>query len=175
MEQIYVKIEVNIILRKIIYNITIEKTGIFTECFNKNILIWFNTRRGMFNYTDTSSGTICISFDNSAEIYSFFKNLNVLNSTDIANLYTYYVPYASDTSFFYNSTQFAATYLSTTYTVKDVYFGGEILRPLSTGRFVQDEKFFMYDKGPFGECMKAHPVRFNLDIKNKNCAFKIVT
>ena len=89
----------------------------------------------MFNYTDSTNDVICISFDNSAEVSSFYKQLNAINSTITSNLYKYYVPYKSKVSNVYNYYQFNATYLASEYGVKLVYFGGEILRTGSVGKF----------------------------------------
>ena len=159
---------------KFIFSFLLESVGIFTECFNKNILIFFNSRRGLFNYTDEKNGVICVSYDNSADVYSFFKILQTLNSTEINNLHKYYAPYASKTNYLYNYFAFNATYLSSVRPAKKVYFGGEILRAVNPGKFVRDQKIFLLDKGAFGECVLSEPLRFNLDSEVKKCGLKIV-
>jgi hypothetical protein len=123
----------------------------------------------MKEYRDPVSNLFCVTFDNSSVMGQFYEDIKILGSSSIASIFSQYVDqnikqhyYKGDTAFNYANIQ--------------AYSDGDpIIASINQGNsFVFDKKFFTYDSGAFGECVKTRVVKFANPIDKISCGYKLV-
>jgi hypothetical protein len=159
-------------VNKNIFNTYLEgkENDYLTHCFNENILYYYNRKRGMKEYRDPVSNLFCVTFDNSSIMGQFYKDITALTKTSITSIYQNYVDKQIKKSYYYNQ--------NTGLILNNAYYsvGDYIKIRLGTGvnDFAFDGKFFLFQSGSFGECVKTNPVRFLVPNQKIKCGFKLV-
>lgn len=157
---------------KVSFNLNVEgkENDYLTHCFNENILYTFNRKRGMYEYRDPVSNLFCVTFDNSSIMGQFYKDIANLDKTTITAIYNNYVKKNINSNYYYNQN----TGLIQN---KNSYAVGDYLRvnlDYGQNRYIFDGKFFLYESGAFGECIKTKAVKYMVPIEKTSCGLKIV-
>ena len=124
----------------------------------------------MQEYRDPISNLFCVTFDNSSVKDKFYSSIRSLNETLTRAIFKYYIDPGFKGNYYNQITN--QTYIQT----KDYYEVGEIIRMnhYPNSSLVLDDKFYLYNTGPFGECIRTEPIRFMKDIPKRSCGFKYV-
>jgi hypothetical protein len=119
----------------------------------------------MQDYRDSLSNLFCVTFDNSSVKDKFYSSIKSLNETLISSIFKYYI----DTQFkdnYYNSIT-NHTYDST----KFYYESRDFLRVkyYNNNTLVLKDKFYLFNTGPFGECLQTEPLKYMNNIPRREC------
>ena len=125
----------------------------------------------MKEYRDPVTNLFCVTFDNSSIMGQFYKDITSLQKSTINAIYQNYVD-KQIKSYYYYKQDTGLVLNSAFYKVGDF-----IKMRLGSGinDFAFDGKFFLYQSGSFGECVKTSPVKFLVPNPKTKCGFKLVS
>lgn len=142
----------------------------FTTCFDSNLLIYFNIKRGMRNFTD---GTLfCVTYDNSSRKALFYNQLSVLSDSDMRSIFDQLENMLAVQRLDYYRVDLK-DYLrqKISFQVNDLIFLRKDLYQIQSNQF----PLKTFRKGDMGFCSRSQSVKFMKDIKESKCLFKMVS
>ncbi len=140
-----------------------------THCFNENLIYHFNRKRGMREYRDPVSNLFCVTFDNSSIMGLFYKDIQNIQSSTLNTIYQNYVEKHLSYYYYFKQDTGVAGF-------KTIYEVDDYLRSrlISENAIVFDGKFFIYQSGVYGECVKNNPVKFMIPNEKVTCGYRLV-
>jgi len=123
----------------------------------------------MKEYRDPVSNLFCVTFDNSSIMGQFYKDVQNLQASTINNIYKNYVDkHLSYYYYFKRDTGVAINKIS--YEVDDYIMAMQV----SKNSIVFDGKFFTYQSGVYGDCVKTSVVKFMRQNEKIRCGYRYV-
>lgn len=124
----------------------------------------------MREYRDPITNLLCVTFDNSSVMGEFYQNILNLGSSVIKSIFDSYVD-TKIKSYYYN--------LNIPTNTEDFFYalGGYLQAKINNNTSIQyvfDGKMFLYDSGPFGECVRTNAVKYMTPVTKRSCGLKIV-
>jgi hypothetical protein len=124
----------------------------------------------MREYRDPVSNLFCVTFDNSSIMGQFFKDIQKLQQSTISAIYQNYVD-AQQKLYYYYKQNTGVVINKSSYSVGD-YIRIKLNNP--SNDFIFDGKFFLYQSGAFGECIKTNSVKFMVPNERVSCGYRMV-
>lgn len=143
----------------------------FTACFDSNILVYFNLKRGMRSYLQGDQ--FCVTFDNSSKSAQFYNSIGVLNSTEIESLFNQMDQSKTvfNINYVYDNRTDLINPLIGNYNVDDFIYSVKNI----TDSIQLTSKFTTFSRGLTGECVRSNKVKWMRDIVDEiPCQFKLV-
>ncbi len=123
----------------------------------------------MREYRDPVSNLFCVTFDNSSIMGQFYKDIQNLAKSTLNTIYKNYVDQQQASYYYFNqNTGTVVNYI--TYAVDDYVR----VKLSNSTNLVLDGKFFIYQSGAYGECVKTNSVRFMRPNQRVSCGFRLV-
>ena len=146
----------------------------FTTCFDSNLLVYFNIKRGMREFTD---GTLfCVSYDNSSQKAQYYNSLKVLSDKEVSDLFIQMEKLlnSSNKDYRFESINDNLRY-DTQYQVNDFIYLYKNSTTITSNleSLATFNKMTLYNKGENEKCMRAQKVSFLNDIAETKCDFKM--
>ena len=155
----------NVLIR--VYNFKKEYLEEFyrTHCYNEEEIYNFNRNKAINRYRDSISNLFCITFDNSSVKGRFYKNIQSMAKNDIINILQKFVDNQLKSSY----------YTAEISNNRANYEIGDFLISKTISNVVNmNGKYFLFDLGSYGECIRSRPVRFLIPNEKVSCGKKLV-
>ncbi len=116
-------------------------------------------------YRNTVSNLFCVTFDNSSVKGRFYKNVQNMAKNDINNMMQNFVEKQIKSSYY--KTEISNN--KATYEIGDYLISKTISNVVN-----MNGKYFLYELGSYGECVRTRPVRFLMPNDKISCGKKLV-